>query len=105
MGAAISLIYVAGVLGTIVVQRQRAELTQSGRLSGETILTSLPWFVTSVAKLVSWPVVLVVWYAQGKPPSPWEAVARKGGGLSVRRVQRSSQRVPNGDSPSSTQED
>jgi hypothetical protein len=83
----IGLFYFAGWLGSVVVQRQRAGLSQRGRISLETALTSLPWFATSCAKMVAWPVVLGVWLYQDKPESPWHAVtSANGGSLRVQRV-------------------
>jgi hypothetical protein len=86
VGAAIGLIYFGGLIGSVVVQRQRAGLSQRGRISLETALTSLRWFAASCGKMLAWPAVLGVWLYQGKPQSPWRSVSTSDGSLRVRRV-------------------
>jgi hypothetical protein len=86
MGAAMAIVYVVGVLGSLMIQRQRAGLTQMGRIPMGTLFMSLPWLLTSVSKMVGWPIVLGVWIAQGRPESPWESTHSGSGTLQVRRV-------------------
>lgn len=85
MGAVIALIYLIGIIGSVVVGRSRAGITQSGRLSMETILRSLPWFLTQMAAMAVWPVFLVVWIARGRPASPWKCTPLADGTLTIRR--------------------
>jgi len=87
MGTVIGLLYIVGTIVTVGVQRHRAGVSQRGTLGVGLILTSLPWFIVSMAKMFVWPLVLAAWLAQARPPSPWACVAsRSGGSLRVRRV-------------------
>lgn len=47
MALVLGLIYVCGMVGMVVADRYRVGLTQRGRLSLATVLTSLPWTLTS----------------------------------------------------------
>jgi hypothetical protein len=86
MGLVLGTIYVIGLLAVVVVSRARVGLTQLGRMSGATVLGSLPWFVTQIAAMLFWPIFLGVWLARGRPETPWEVVtAPRSGSLRVRR--------------------
>ena len=78
--------YLVGVIGTVVVGRARAGLTQRGRLSAATIALSIPWFLTQIATMFVWPVVLVVWLARGRPRSRWASTTGRNGTVRVVRV-------------------
>lgn len=86
MAILLALVYLGGWLGTVVVDRYRIGLTQRGTVSLETAVTSLPWAVTTIGKMLVWPLVLVVWLARGRPASPWKVSHTRSGGLRVRRV-------------------
>jgi len=84
--AVFGAIYLVGIIGAVVVGRARVGLSQRGRLSGATMMRSVPWFVTQMASMILWPIFLIVWLAKGRPESPWEAVtAGRDGSLTVRR--------------------
>jgi len=85
MALAFALIYVCGMVGMVVVDRYRVGLTQSGRLSLATVLTSLPWTLVTLAKIFLWPAVLILWLVQGRPESRWQATTTRNGTLTVRR--------------------
>jgi|SRR6266487_3795019 len=85
--AIVDLGYVAGVLICLTtVFRVRAGISVWGRLNLEFAFNNLPWFLATIAKSFLWPVVLLYWLAQGRPPSPWKVVREKSGVLIVRRV-------------------
>jgi hypothetical protein len=93
----LAIVYLAGVLGSVVVQRRRAGLTQMGRLPMDTVFLSLPWFMASVAKMLMWPIVLGVWFAQGRPASPWESTESSSGTLRVQRAGRAERTLSHGE--------
>jgi hypothetical protein len=51
----------------------------------ETIITSMPWFLTQMAMVAFWPIFLCVWLARGRPASPWKSVTTADGSVRVRR--------------------
>ena len=85
MAVVIGLIYVAGWLGAVMVGRSRAGLTQMGRLSLATVLSSFEWFSLQVASGIFWPAFLAVWLIRGRPESPWQCETSPGGTLRVVR--------------------
>jgi hypothetical protein len=85
MALVLVLIYICGMLGMVVADRYRVGLTQRGRLSLATVLTSLPWALTTLGKIFAWPAVLALWLVQGRPRSPWQATTTRNGTLTVRR--------------------
>ena len=85
MGLAIAIVYIVGWLATAAVGRSRANISQWGRLSAATIFGSLPWFGTQMATMFAWPVVLCVWLARGRPPSPWKSTTTRNGTIVIRR--------------------
>lgn len=89
MAPFLAIVYIGGWLGTVMVDRYRVGVTQFGRVPLATMLTSLPWFVTTLGKMLVWPIVLVVWLVGGRPASPWEATTSSNGVLTVRRRARS----------------
>ena len=50
----------------------------------EFLLPNIGFFLLLFGKAVGWPVVLVVWLATGRQPSPWAATIRDGTGRSAR---------------------
>jgi hypothetical protein len=88
MAASLSILYLLGFIGTVGVTRRRAGLSQIGTLSVSDIALSFRWFVTTLGKMIVWPIVLVVWLVQSKPASPWRAVTDARGRLRVVRVER-----------------
>lgn len=85
MALVLALIYVGGMVGSVVVDRYRVGLTQRGRLSLATVLTSLPWALVTLGKIWVWPAVLILWLVQGRPESRWQATTTRNGTLTVRR--------------------
>ena len=85
MALTLVLIYICGMLGMVVADRYRVGLTQRGRLSLATVLTSLPWALRTLGKIFVWPAVLALWLVQGRPESPWQAITTRNGTLTVRR--------------------
>lgn len=85
MGTALAIAYLIGMIATAGVARARIGISQIGRLSMVTILGSLPWFLSQLASMFVWPVLLCVWFARGRPESPWKAVTTGDGTLLVRR--------------------
>jgi hypothetical protein len=85
MGAVIGLIYVVGWLGSVMVGRSRAGLTQVGRLSLATMFSSFGWFMHQIASMLLWPVFLAVWLIRGRPDSPWHSEITPQGTLRVVR--------------------
>ncbi|GHH56017.1 hypothetical protein [Lentzea cavernae] len=87
MGAAFGITYFIGMLVSAGVGRSRAGISQRGSLSLLTILMSLPWFLTQMATMFVWPIVLGVWLARGKPKSPWRAMNTGDGTVIIRRTE------------------
>jgi len=85
MGIVIAIIYLIGVFASIVVGRSRVGISQMGRLSATTVVTSMPWFLTQMATMIVWPVFLATWIVRGRPRTPWKAVTSQGGSIRVRR--------------------
>ncbi len=88
MGTALSLLYLVGFLAAIAVGRSRAGLTQSGRVSLGTMVTSPEWFAHQMASMFLWPAFVVTWLARGRPASPWQTSTSSRGQLRVRRRAR-----------------
>ena len=86
MALVFSLVYLAGVLATVVVSRARAGVTQLGRLSAATVALSLPWFLSQIVAMFVWPVALTIWLIRGRPESPWQSTVNHNGTLRVVRV-------------------
>lgn len=74
----IMLAYFIGVFGSVFVYLGRAGLLRVNR--AEFVLSNLGWFLMAVAKSFVWPLVLIVWLAQGLPASRWQAVTELNGG-------------------------
>lgn len=85
MTSAIAVVHVIGFIAAAGVGRSRAGISQRGRLSADLVFGSLPWSLVQMASMVTWPVVLCVWPARGRPKSPWKAVTTNDGSLRVRR--------------------
>lgn len=85
MAAVLAILYLVGVLVAAGVSRSRVGISQRGRLSVGTIVTSMPWFLTQMAMVAFWPIFLCVWLARGRPASPWKSVATTDGSIRVRR--------------------
>jgi len=86
MALVIALIYFVGLIGSVVVGRFRAGLSQRGRLSAGLMLSSLPWTGHQIASMFFWPVFLVVWLVRGRPASPWQIELSPRGTMRVARV-------------------
>lgn len=85
MSIVIALIYIAGWFGSVMVGRSRAGLTQIGRLSLATMLSSFEWFMHQIASMLLWPIFLAVWLIRGRPDSPWHSEVSPNGTLRVVR--------------------
>lgn len=86
MGAVIALIYLIGWFGSVMVGRSRAGLTQRGRLSLTTMVTSFEWTAHQIGSMLFWPVFLAVWLIRGRPESPWQCEISPSGTLRVLRA-------------------
>ena len=84
MATAVAIIYLVGIIASVVVGRSRAGLSQWA-LSIDTVFGSLPWFLTQMVSMLAWPVFLCVWLARGRPRSPWKAITTGDGSIRVRR--------------------
>jgi hypothetical protein len=73
----VMLVYFIGLLASVYVQLGRVGLLKVERR--EFVRSNLGWFLMSVGKDFIWPAVLIVWLAQGRPASRWEAVTELDG--------------------------
>lgn len=85
MAASVAIVYLIGWLVTVVIDRHRVGVSQSGHVGLETVLSSLPWVLTTFGKMLFWPIVLAVWLAQGRPGPRWRATTSRNGTLKVVR--------------------
>jgi hypothetical protein len=72
MGVVIGLVWIVGIFVAVGVGRARIGMSQWGRLGLETVMRSLPWFLTSLVIMMFWPIALIVWLARGRAETPWE---------------------------------
>ena len=54
---------------------------------------NLHWLAITIGKALVWPIVLVLWFAQNRPESPWIVVGKKHGVPLVRRDKKTIQVV------------
>lgn len=71
MGAFFGIAYVLGAIISIWTLQSRAGLNAWWGMPVSQILVSPEWFVVLAGKAFGWPVTLLIWQAQGRPPSPW----------------------------------
>jgi hypothetical protein len=84
VGTFLTVMYLAGAVGAVMVGRARAEISQIGRLRLMTAVLSPVWFARQMASVLLWPLFLVVWLIQGRPGPEWIADGSQG----VLRVRR-----------------
>jgi ABC-type dipeptide/oligopeptide/nickel transport system permease component len=85
MGVVIGLTWLIGMVVTVCVGRARIGMSQWGIVPLETVIRSLPWFVTSMVVIAFWPVALVIWLVRGRPSTPWELTTTRDNTLIVKR--------------------
>lgn len=70
--------YLIGLFVSIFVYLGRAGLfrvkEQPGVNRYQFVFTNLGWYLMTLVKAFTWPVVLLTWLAQGLPASRWQAV-------------------------------
>ncbi len=54
---------------------------------------NLHWLAITIGKALVWPIVLVLWFAQNRPESPWTVVGKKYGVPLVRHKAKIAQVV------------
>ena len=81
--------YDIGLVIAFFVYGSRAGFGSVGAGWREFLAGNLTFFATLIGKAFAWPIVLVVWLAQGRQPSPWRAITEHNG-RPVRAVVRTS---------------
>lgn len=79
--------YDIGLVVAFFVYGSRAGFGQVGPNWREFLYSNILFFAQLIGKAFTWPIVLAVWLAQGRPRSPWLAVTELSG-REVRKVVR-----------------
>ncbi len=77
-----------GIWVSFPVYGVRAGFGKVGPNWREFLAPNLPFFALLIAKAFVWPAVMAYWLAQGRPRSPWQAVAVAEDGRQLRQVVR-----------------